>query len=98
MDAVAEALRGAGVRVHVFEDEDHTRPDSVFPNNWLSTPAGGTVAVYPMYASNCRHERRADVLEMLKSEYRVKTIAVYSGLEPAGIFLEGPGAMVFGHI
>src|SRR3546814_20097998 len=98
MDALAEALRGAGVRVHVFEDEDHTRPDSVFPNNWLSTHAGGTVAVYPMYASNRRHERRADVLEMLKSEYRVQTIVDYSGLEPDGIFLEGTGAMVLDHV
>ncbi|MGH3371676.1 MAG: arginine deiminase-related protein, partial [Nocardioidaceae bacterium] len=89
MDALAEALRGAGVRVHVFDDPDHTRPDSVFPNNWLSTHAGGTVAVYPMYASNRRHERRADVLEMLKSQYRVQTIVDYSGLEPDGIFLEG---------
>ncbi len=98
MDAVADALRGAGVRVHVFEDPDHTRPDSVFPNNWLSTHAGGTVAVYPMYASNRRHERRADVLEMLKSNYRVQTIVDYSGLEPDGIFLEGTGAMVLDHV
>jgi hypothetical protein len=98
MDAVAQALRDAGVRVHVFEDEDHTRPDSVFPNNWLSTHAGGNVAVYPMYASNRRHERRADVLEMLKSEYRVQTIIDYSGLEPDGIFLEGTGAMVLDHV
>src|SRR5687768_12684026 len=43
MDALADALREAGVRVHVFADEDHTRPDSVFPNNWLSTHAGGYV-------------------------------------------------------
>ncbi len=98
MDAVAEALRGAGVRVHVFGDGDHSRPDSVFPNNWLSTHAGGNVAVYPMYASNRRHERRADVLEMLKSEYRVQTIVDYSGLEPDGIFLEGTGAMVLDHV
>ncbi|KQW52747.1 amidinotransferase [Nocardioides sp. Root1257] len=98
MDAVAEALRAAGVRVHVFSDEDHTRPDSVFPNNWLSTHAGGNVAVYPMYASNRRHERRADVLELLKSEYRVQTIIDYSGLEPDGIFLEGTGAMVLDHV
>ncbi len=98
MDAVAEALRGAGVTVHVFEDEDHTRPDSVFPNNWLSTHAGGYVGVYPMYASNRRHERRADVLEMLKSHYRVQTIVDYSGLEPDGIFLEGTGAMVLDHL
>jgi len=98
MDAVAQALRAAGVRVHVFSDEDHTRPDSVFPNNWLSTHAGGYVAVYPMYASNRRHERRADVLELLKSEYRVQTIVDYSGLEPDGIFLEGTGAMVLDHV
>ncbi|MDN5895135.1 MAG: arginine deiminase-related protein, partial [Nocardioides sp.] len=98
MDAVADALREAGVRVHVFDDEDHTRPDSVFPNNWLSTHAGGSIAVYPMYASNRRHERRADVLEMLKSSYRVQTIVDYSGLEPDGIFLEGTGAMVLDHV
>ena len=98
MDALAQTLRDAGVRVHVFQDEDHTRPDSVFPNNWLSTHAGGYVAVYPMYASNRRHERRADVLEMLKSEYRCQTIVDYSGLEPDGIFLEGTGAMVLDHV
>ncbi|WP_300642979.1 citrulline utilization hydrolase CtlX [Nocardioides sp.] len=98
MDAVADALRDVGVRVHVFEDHDHTRPDSVFPNNWVSTHAGGLVGVFPMYASNRRHERRADVLEMLKSEYRVQTIVDYSGLEPDGIFLEGTGAMVLDHV
>jgi hypothetical protein len=98
MDALAAALREVGVRVHVFEDEDHTRPDSVFPNNWLSTHAGGYVAVYPMYASNRRHERRADVLEMLKSRYRLQTIVDYSGLEPDGVFLEGTGAMVLDHV
>ncbi len=98
MDAVADALRSVGVRVHAFADGDHTRPDSVFPNNWLSTHAGGMVGVYPMYASNRRHERRSDVLEMLKSAYRVQTIVDYSGLEPDGIFLEGTGAMVLDHV
>ncbi|MEO6020894.1 MAG: arginine deiminase-related protein [Knoellia sp.] len=98
MDALADALRAAGVTVHVFADEDHTRPDSVFPNNWLSTHAGGLIAVYPMYASNRRHERRIDILEMLKSDYRVQTVVDYSGLEPDGIFLEGTGAMVLDHV
>src|SRR5690349_7383963 len=90
MDAVAQALRDAGVTVHVFEDEDHTRPDSVFPNNWLSTHAGGNIAVYPMYASNRRHERRADVLELLKSQYRVQTIVDYSGLDPTASSSRAP--------
>jgi len=45
---VADALRAAGVEVHLFEDESRDTPDSVFPNNWFSTHAGGHVAVYPM--------------------------------------------------
>ena len=98
MDAVADLLREQGIGVHVFEDADVTRPDSVFPNNWISTHAGGYVGVFPMYASNRRHERRSDVIEMLKSTYRVQTIVDYSGLEADGIFLEGTGAMVLDHI
>lgn len=95
---VAERLRGSGVRVHVFEDETHEHPDSVFPNNWLSTHAGGRVAVYPMYAANRRGERRADIIEMLKTEYRVQEVIDYSGLEPDDLFLEGTGAMVLDHV
>ena len=97
MDAVADALRAAGVTVHVFDDDDATRPDSVFPNNWLSTHPGGMVGVHPMFAPNRRHERRGDVLEMLKAHYRVQTIVDYSGLEADGIFLEGTGALVIDH-
>lgn len=95
---VAEVLRGEGVRVHLFEDETDTHPDSVFPNNWFSTHAGGRVAVYPMYAPNRRGERRADVIEMLKREYRVQEVIDYSGLELDGLFLEGTGAMVLDHV
>lgn len=67
-------------------------PDSVFPNNWFSTHLGGHVAVYPMFAPGRRKERRSDVIEMLKAEYRVQDVVDYSGLEPAGLFLEGNGA------
>lgn len=95
---VADALRAEGVRVHLFEDETDTHPDSVFPNNWFSTHAGGRVAVYPMYAPNRRGERRADVIEMLKAEYRVQEVIDYSGLEPDDLFLEGTGAMVLDHV
>lgn len=95
---VAEVLRGEGVRVHLFEDETDTHPDSVFPNNWFSTHAGGRIAVYPMYAPNRRGERRADIIEMLKREYRVQEVIDYSGLEPDGLFLEGTGAMVLDHV
>jgi hypothetical protein len=95
----AATLRAAGVRVHLFDD-DGTRdtPDSVFPNNWFSTHAGGRVAIYPMYCANRRRERRADVVEMLKAEYRVQDVIDYSGLEQDDVFLEGTGAMVLDHL
>ncbi len=94
----AQVLEENGVRVHIFEDERTKTPDSVFPNNWFSTHPGGHVAIYPMYAENRRLERRYDVIEMLKREYRVQDIIDYSGLEPDGLFLEGTGAMVLDHI
>ncbi|NVK14325.1 MAG: amidinotransferase [Rhodobacteraceae bacterium] len=97
-DGAVEALRGAGVTVHVFDDTTTETPDSVFPNNWFSTHAGGHVAVYPMYAENRRKERRWDVIELIKRDYRVQDVIDYSGLEQDGLSLEGTGAMVLDHI
>jgi hypothetical protein len=82
----------------VFEDGTPDTPDSVFPNNWFSTHPGGHVAIYPMYAANRRKERRTDVIEMLKRDYRVQDVIDYSGLENDGVFLEGTGAMVLDHL
>lgn len=96
--AAADALGKAGVAVHLFEDEGTDTPDSVFPNNWFSTHAGGHVALYPMYSRNRRKERRADIIDMLKDRYRVQDVIDYSGLERDGIFLEGTGAMVLDHV
>lgn len=97
--AAAARLQAAGVRVHLFEDlGERDTPDAVFPNNWFSTHAGGHVAIYPMFAESRRRERRTDVIEMLKAEYRVQDVIDYSGLEPDGMFLEGTGAMVLDHI
>lgn len=95
----AEILQSHGVRVHLFEDDGSRQtPDSVFPNNWFSTHSGGHIAIYPMYAVNRRRERRHDIIEMLKAEYRVQDVIDYSGLEPDGLFLEGTGAMVLDHV
>ena len=96
--AAAAALEELGVRVHLFDDRTEETPDSVFPNNWFSTHPGGHVAIYPMYAPSRRKERRHDVMEMLKRDYRVQDIIDYSGLEEDGLFLEGTGAMVLDHI
>lgn len=98
LTVAAKRLEDAGIRVHIFEDEGSATPDSVFPNNWFSTHSGGHIALYPMYSEARRKERRADVIELLKTQYRVQDVIDYSGLEPDGLFLEGTGAMVLDHI
>ncbi|WP_417454804.1 citrulline utilization hydrolase CtlX [Kiloniella sp.] len=95
---VVDELKSLGVDVHVFEDENYHTPDSVFPNNWFSTHAGGHVAIYPMSVESRRRERRTDIIEMLKQVYRVQDIIDYSGQEKDGRYLEGTGAMVLDHI
>lgn len=95
---MAGKLEAAGVRVHLFEDETRATPDSVFPNNWFSTHAGGHVAVHPMYAASRQLERRWDIITMLKQAYCVQDVIDYSGLEQDGLFLEGTGAMVLDHM
>ena len=57
--ALSSALAAAGVEVHVIEDRALPRcPDAVFPNNWVSFHADGTIVLYPMLAPNRRLERR----------------------------------------
>lgn len=97
-DDVVRTLMSHGVRVHVFEDLGTDTPDSVFPNNWFSTHHGGRVVIYPMAAPSRRGERRSDVIEMLKRDYRVQEVIDYSGLENDRLFLEGTGAMILDHI
>jgi hypothetical protein len=94
----AAALSAVGITVHLFDDDSTTSPDSVFPNNWFSTHSGGHVAIYPMFSPSRRNERRADVIELLKRDYRVQDVIDYSGLEHDDVFLEGTGAMVLDHV
>lgn len=95
----AAQLGAAGVQVHLFDD-DGTRgtPDSVFPNNWFSTHAGGELVLYPMAAPSRRRERRADVLDRLQTHYRVHRRIDLSHAEAEGRALEGTGAMVLDHL
>jgi len=96
-DELVQALTAAGVRVIQFEDtlEPHT-PDSVFPNNWVSFHADGTVVLYPMEAENRRTERRQDVIDALASRYGfdVRRVIDLSSHEASGHYLEGTGSLV----
>jgi hypothetical protein len=96
-EALAQALETSGVKVHVFDDtpEPHT-PDSIFPNNWVSFHADGTVVLYPMMAPNRRLERRMDVLEALsmRKHLRIARIVDLTHFESEGKYLEGTGSLV----
>jgi hypothetical protein len=98
-DAAVQTLRAAGVNVHVFEDTaEPQKPDAVFPNNWISTHHDGRIALFPMYSALRRRERRQDIIEELRKEYRVTKVIDYSALEQEGCCLEGTGSLVLDHL
>lgn len=94
---MAERLRELGVNVHLFEDKSISTPDSVFPNNWFSAHADGSVYLYPMYAPNRRLERRQDIIEQLNQDYIVTKVVDLSCWEAQQQYLEGTGVLVIDH-
>jgi hypothetical protein len=98
-DAAVQKLRAAGVNVHVFEDTaEPEKPDAVFPNNWISTHHDGRIALFPMYSALRRRERRQDIVDELRKNYRVGEVIDYSVFEEQGCCLEGTGSLVLDHL
>jgi len=94
-DQLVEKLQKEGINVSVFSDTiTPPTPDSIFPNNWISTHHDGTIFLYPMQAENRRQERRADLLERLQLDFEVSKIVDLSFFEKEEKFLEGTGSMV----
>lgn len=100
-NAAVGTLRDSAIEVIVVDDtpEPHT-PDSIFPNNWISTHADGRVVLYPMEAENRRTERRVDIIEHLADNCgrQVTEVVDLSAHEQNGHFLEGTGSMVFDRV
>jgi hypothetical protein len=98
-DALVAALSDVGVVVHAFDDRaEPACPDAVFPNNWVSLHADGTVVLYPMLAPNRRHERRLElVVELERGGHRVERLLDLTHHEMQGRYLEGTGSVVFDH-
>ncbi len=94
-DNFVKLLRDAGVEVNVIQDtaEPHT-PDSIFPNNWFSRHADGTIVLYPMFAPNRRLERKTAVLDFLRTYHSPKKEVDLTHWESKNIFLEGTGSMI----
>ena len=97
-DAMVDKLRAHQIKVNVVQDtKDPSTPDSIFPNNWVSTHEGGTLCLYPMFAQNRRAERKSTVIDFLQSNYQIQNILDLTDLEKEGKFLEGTGSMVLDH-
>lgn len=94
-DEMVRQLQAIGVEVMVYEDTaDPYTPDSIFPNNWVSFHASGTVVLYPMQAPNRRLERRMDIINNLAERFHVSRIVDLTHFEQEGKFLEGTGSLV----
>ncbi len=96
-DVLRAALLAEGVRVCVGDDTpDPPRPDAVFPNNWVSFHADGTVVLYPMQPASRRPERRDEIVEQACRElgFAMRRRLDLSAHEREGRFLEGTGSLV----
>jgi hypothetical protein len=92
-------LQQEGVDVNVIADtEQPVKPDAVFPNNWVSFNADGSVFIYPMYAPNRRTEKRPDSIDTIKEKFQINSIQDFSYFENRNMFLESTGSIVFDHI
>lgn len=100
-DGLAAVLEAGGITVVEVADttEPHT-PDAIFPNNWVSFHADGTVVLYPMEAPNRRTERRQDIIDALANQhgFQVREIVDISHHEKSGHFLEGTGSLVLDRV
>ena len=94
-ETFVEKLRSKNIDVIVVNDspEPHT-PDSIFPNNWISFHRDGSLVLYPMFAPNRRLERKTEVIDKVRSQFRVKRTIDFSAHETEDAFLEGTGSIV----
>lgn len=94
-DGFVAALREAGVDIQVVPDtaEPHT-PDSIFPNNWVSFHADGSLVMYPMFAVNRRLERNQNILDQVRARFIVNREIDLTHYENQDRYLEGTGSMV----
>lgn len=96
-EGAVDALDRAGVEVLILEDTpDPAKPDAIFPNNWVTFHADGTMVLYPMATSARRLERNPDALKSLLSShgFEVRRTIDLGFHEKHGHFLEGTGSLV----
>ena len=97
-DLFAKTLISKGVNVFIFNDTPSpVKPDAIFPNNWITFHADGTVILYPMFAPNRRLEKRQDIIDSIGQNFKIKNVVDFSNYEKENKFLEGTGSIIFDH-
>jgi hypothetical protein len=97
-DGAVDLMRNHGIDVYVVEDSlIPTKPDAIFPNNWISFHENKTLVLYPMEALNRRCERRLEVVLQLQQKFNFTNVIDLSHFESQAKFLEGTGSVVFDH-
>jgi len=96
-DGCVQALQAEGVTVCAANDTPQPpKPDAIFPNNWVSFHADGTLVLYPMQAESRRRERRPEVIDEVVKQlgFNVTRTVDLTHYEASGRFLEGTGSLV----
>ncbi len=94
-NVLSRKIESYGIDVIVVDDIPSSMgPDTVFPNNWISTHRDGKIITYPMFSEIRRRERRTDILDLLEENYGLDRRYGFEYLEEEGLYLEGTGSMV----
>lgn len=94
-DQFVERLEALDVPLLIVEDtQDPHTPDSIFPNNWITTHAGNRLVLYPMFAKNRRLERKESVLSAVRARFQTGDVIDFSIYEQQERFLEGTGSFI----
>ena len=94
-DKFVEALRQRSVNVIVAEDSPlPVKADAVFPNNWVTTHADGTMILYPMFAKVRRLERDENIVQLIENQFVINKKIHLEHYESIQQYLEGTGSMI----
>lgn len=99
-ETMFDNLKSKGVRVSVFNDTlSPTKPDAVFPNNWISFQPDGTRILYPMCVSVRRAEIREDIYSSVEIKHNTnESVIDLRSYVDESQYLEGTGSIVFDHL
>lgn len=93
-NGLVNKLQENGVTVNIIYDTpEPTKPDAIFPNNWVSFHNNGTLVLYPMYSENRRWERRRGIIDLIGQSYKIENEVDLTHYEEEAKFLEGTGSM-----